>query len=251
MLIGRFRASYAHVFQPSTPPGGGEAKYQLTMLIPKSDVNGYNAIVAEINRALQEGLQKTFGGQMPARPSLPLYDGDGVKPSGDPWGEECRGHWVLRTSSKTRPSVVDVNIQPILDPNAFYSGCYARATVNFFAYSQNGNKGVGCGLNNIQKLADGEPLSGRTTAEEDFGGANAYAGAAPAPTGYGQPAYQPPAYQQPAGGLGGAPASPPGMTPGYTAPPMGYAPPAGGAPQQPAIDPVTGRPLPVGGVMGI
>ena len=120
---------------------------------------------------------------------------------------------------------------------------------------------MGCGLNNIQKIADGEPLSGRTTAEEDFGGSNAYAGSAAAPNGYGQPAYQPPAYQtpsyqaqayqQPAGGFGGAPASPPGMMPGYTAPPMGYAPPAGGAPQQQAIDPVTGRPLPAGGVMGI
>lgn len=261
MLIGRFRASYAHVFQPATPPGGGEAKYQITMLIPKSDVNSYNAIVAEINRVLQEGIQKTFGGQMPARPSIPLYDGDGAKQNGEPWGEECKGHWVLRASSKTRPSVVDVNIQPILDPNAFYSGCYARATVNFYAYSQNGNKGVGCGLNNVQKIADGEPLSGRTTAEEDFGGANAYSGTAPAPTGYGQPAYQPTAYQQPAyqaqayqqptGGFGGAPVSQPGMTPGYTAPLVGYAPPAGSAPQQPAFDPITGRPLPAGGVMGI
>ena len=96
MLVGRFRASYAHVFEPSTPPGGGEAKYQITMLIPKSDVNTYNAVVAEMNRALQEGLQKTFGGQMPARPSMPLYDGDGTKQNGEPWGEECRGHWVLR-----------------------------------------------------------------------------------------------------------------------------------------------------------
>ena len=180
MLVGRFRASYAHVFEPSTPPGGGEAKYQITMLIPKSDVNTYNAVVAEMNRALQEGLQKTFGGQMPARPSMPLYDGDGTKQNGEPWGEECRGHWVLRASSRTRPSVVDINIQPILDPNAFYSGCYARATVNFYPYNTNGNRGVGCGLNNIQKIADGDPLSGRTTAEEDFGGSNAYAGSAAA-----------------------------------------------------------------------
>ena len=91
MLVGRFRASYAHVFEPSTPPGGGEAKYQITMLIPKSDVNTYNAVVAEMNRALQEGLQKTFGGQMPARPSMPLYDGDGTKQNGEPWGERSAG----------------------------------------------------------------------------------------------------------------------------------------------------------------
>ena len=251
MLVGRFRASYAHVFEPSTPPGGGEAKYQITMLIPKSDVNTYNAIVAEMNRALQEGLQKTFGGQMPARPSMPLYDGDGTKQNGEPWGEECRGHWVLRASSRTRPSVVDINIQPILDPNAFYSGCYAPATVNFYPYNTNGNRGVGCGLNNVQKIADGEPLSGRTTAEEDFGGSNAYAGSAAAPNGYGQPAYQAMGYSQPAQqmqpyqqpAMGGYPSA---MASGYSAPQPGALP-----QYQQAIDPVTGRPLPAGGVMGI
>ena len=51
----------------------------------------------------------------------------------------------------------------------FYSGCYGRASIVFFAYNTNGNKGVGCGLNNIQKLEDGQPLSGRSTAVEDFG----------------------------------------------------------------------------------
>lgn len=157
MLVGRFRASYAHVFEPSTPPGGGEAKYQITMLIPKSDVNTYNAIVAEMNRALQEGLQKTFGGQMPARPSMPLYDGDGTKQNGEPWGEECRGHWVLRASSRTRPSVVDINIQPILDPNAFYSGCYARATVNFYPYNTMVTAEWDADLTTCRKLPTGNP----------------------------------------------------------------------------------------------
>lgn len=251
MLTGVFRASYAFVFEPQVPRDGGEPKFQVTMLIPKSDAATYQAIQAEINRALQEGLQKVFGGQMPARPELPLYDGDGAKKNGEPFGEECRGCWVIRASSKTRPSVVDLNVQPIIDPNAFYSGCYARATINFFAYNKNGNRGVGCGLNNIQKIADGEPLSSRTTAEEDFGGRNAWNG----PSTYGmQFQASPQQGQNSAGGYGqGAYYSGNVSTGPY---PSAASYPAAGQAQGFAgaavgmTDPVTGMPL-GGGVMGI
>ena len=232
MLTGKFRASYAHVFTPQVPPGGGDAKYRITMLIPKSDVATYNTIMAEINKAIQEGIPTKFGGQAPPRPRLPIFDGDGLKESGEPFGEECRGHWVLRASSPARPSVVDQNVQTILDPNAFYSGCYARATVDFFAYNTNGNKGIACGLNNIQKLADGEPFSGRSTAEEDFGGGNAYTGGGiPAgyPQNYGQPAPAQQSYTQPA----------------YQAPvQQGYQPPAYTQPAAPVMPRGYGQPVP-------
>ncbi len=268
MLTGKFRASYAHVFEPQAPKGGGDPKYQITMLFPKSDVAIYQALRAEIDKALREGVQNVFNGQMPARPKTPLYDGDGPRENGEPFGEECKGHWVIRASSKTKPSVVDLNVQPIIDPNAFYSGCYARATIHFFAYNQNGNRGVGCGLNNVQKLADGEPLSGRTTAEEDFGGGNAwnspatYGMTAPNASpgqpyaGYGQP---PTGYSQPSAGYGqqqteyGAQAYGYGQSftgygqqsAGYGASQTGYSQPSMG------VDPVTGRPFGGGGVMGI
>lgn len=245
MLTGVFRASYAYVFEPQVPRDGkGEAKYQVTMLVPKSDTATYQAMQAEISRALQEGVQKVFGGQMPARPKTPLYDGDGVKDSGEPFGEECRGHWVVRASSRNRPAVVDREIRPIIDPSGFYSGCYARATVSFYAFNQNGNRGVGCGLNSIQKIADGEPLSGRTTPEEDFGGANAWNGPStygmqfqdhpgqPPQAGYGQgyPAaqgYAPSPAQTPPGGGQPAPGCPPSLPPapaGSGQTPQGYVP---------------------------
>lgn len=267
MLTGKFRASYAYVFEPHVPQGGGDPKYSITMLIPKSDTATLNMIHAEMNRALQEGLSKDFNGQMPARPNMPLYDGDGPRPSGEPYGEECRGCMVMTASSKTKPSVVDLNVQPIIDPNAFYSGCYARATINFYTYNKNGNKGIGCGLNNIQKVEDGEPLSGRTTAEEDFGGRNAWNGpaayhlpaqGAPGP-GYGQAPYQ--AYTQQANP--GFPPQQPYQAPmqqSYTASPEGYpqqgqyAQQSGTVPQgqlQTQIDPITGLPIIPGGVMGL
>lgn len=265
MLTGVFRASYAYVFEPQASQNGGEPKYQITMLIPKSDTATVRAIQAGINQALQEGLQRVFGGQMPARPETPLYDGDGIRKNGEPFGEECRGCWVVRASSKSRPSVVDINIQPIIDPNAFYSGCYARATVNFFSYNKNGNRGVACGLNNVQKIADGEPLSGRTTAEEDFGGKNLWNGSpvcgaallnTPQPLSV--------AGQAPQASVS-LPAYPAGYAPvaqaGYAQPASGYpqelpgcgvpaAPYPGAAPAAGTVDLVTGLPV-TGGVMGI
>lgn len=106
---------------------------------------------------------------MPPNLRLPVHDGDGVKQSGDPYGPECKGHWVLNVSTKLKPEIVDPAGMPILLASDVYSGMYARATIRFFPYSQSGNRGVGCGLGNVQKLADGEPLGGRTSAAEDFG----------------------------------------------------------------------------------
>lgn len=250
VTTGVVRASFAHVYQPAAPLGGGDPKYQITLLIPKSDLNTLNSLTAEIEQVKQSNAQQ-FGGQT-AGLKIPLYDGDGVMPNGGAWGEECRGHMVLRASSKDQPAIVDANIQPLLNPNAVYSGCYVRVSVNFYAYNQPMNKGIGCGLNAVQKIADGEPLANRVSPEDAFGGANVYTGA-----GQGQAfqpgQYQPPAasnppaggYAQPAGTIGGyvQPAVPTG---GYTQPleqnqPVTY--------PQPA--PVTGQPAAYGGVMGI
>lgn len=250
MITGKFRASFVHVWQPQQPMNGqGDPKYSVTMLIPKTDTATLNAIYAEIERVKAEGAQKCWNGAVPPVLKIPLYDGDGVRPSGEPFGEECRGCMVLSANSRSQPGIVDINVQPILNQADFYSGCYARADINFFPYAQAGSRGIGCGLNNIQKLADGEPLSGRVSPEQSFGGANAYPGMA---QNCGQPGT---GYQAP--GQPAAPAYGPGM-PAYVQPQM-PAPVQGGAYAQPAagyampaqqVDPVTGRPL-TGGVMGL
>lgn len=247
VTTGVVRASFVHIYQAVAPQGGGEPKYSITLLIPKSDVNTLRVLAAEIEQVKQANAQQ-FGGQT-AGLKVPLYDGDGVMPSGAPWGAECRGCMVLRASSKEQPAIVDGEVQPLLNPNAVYSGCYVRASVNLYAYNQPMNKGIGCGLNAVQKIADGEPLANRVSPEEAFGGANAYSGNA-VPVGQGiQPgAYQPPAAsQQPA--LPGAYQPPAASVAG--AYPQAGAPAGYPYPAAPAIDPVTGKPAVPGGVMGI
>ena len=240
ITTGKVRASYVSIFQPRVPQGGGEPKYSITLLIPKSDMVTLNAIYAEIERAKQEGAQTVFGGNIPPVCKTTLYDGDGVQPSGVPFGDECKGHMVLRASAKMQPSVVGLNMQNIINPAEVYSGCYIRANINFYAYSNTLNKGVGCGLNAVQKIEDGEPLTAQVSAEEAFGGSNTYA-AVPEYPAAGQPAqfaqmpmqggYTQPAYQQPA-------------APYYQQPSYQMAP-----GQQ--IDPITGRPILTGGVIGL
>lgn len=240
VTTGKVRLSYCHVWQPQTPQNGGDPKYSVTILIPKSDAATVNALFQEMEQAKQAGVANVWGGTLPPIVKTPLYDGDGVRPSGEAFGPECKGHMVITASSKSQPQVVDLNVQPILNQAEVYSGCYGRVSLNFFAYNQAGNRGIGCGLNCIQKIADGDPLSGGVSAQEAFGGNNVYAagatsqmGGMPAQPYPGQqPMYQQPMYQQPMYQL---------STPAYPHQQMMNAP----------IDPITGQPLIQGGVMGI
>jgi hypothetical protein len=158
--------SYANVFEPKGIQGS-EPKYSVAVLIPKSDTKTIKACEAAIDAALEEGKSKKFSGKLPPKATLklPLRDGDEERPD----DEAYQGMMFFNASSKSKPGVVDGDLNPILDAEEFYSGCVGRASVNFYAFNTNGNKGVAVGLNNIQKIEDGERLSGGSSAEEDFG----------------------------------------------------------------------------------
>lgn len=244
VLTGEVRLSFAHLVQPYAGIQGGEPKYSVTMLIPKTDVATYNDLIKSRDAAYEEGVKNKWKGARPQLKNALIYDGDGVNSSGMPFGEECHGHWVITaSSSQTRkPQVVGIdNINVELAPQDIYSGMYARVTVNFFAFDSHGNKGVGCGLGNVLKTRDGEPLSGGASASSDF--ADLQQAAQPAfnaPVGAGQ-TYQPMMQY----------AAPQAAPQQYAAPqavPQQYAAPQA-APQQPAspypagtINPMTGLP---------
>ena len=92
-----------------------------------------------------------------------LRDGDEEKD--DP---AYAGSYFINANSAQKPGVVDADLNPILDINEFYSGCYGRASITFYPYNAQGSKGIACGLNNVQKLEDGEKLGGATSAAADF-----------------------------------------------------------------------------------
>lgn len=169
VVTGKCRFSYVNLSEPRSIEGG-EPKYSLTLLIPKSDKATKAKIDAAIEAAKQAGLSTKFGGRIPPVLPTPLHDGDGARPSdGEEYGPECKGCWVIAVSSKNRPSVVDIDRNPIMDQSQIYSGMYGRVSMDFFPYAGT-KKGIGVGLGNVQKLEDGEPLTSRTTVEDDFGG---------------------------------------------------------------------------------
>lgn len=222
VLTGECRLSYCNLTTPRAAQQGGEPKYSVTLLIPKTDVATKADIDAAIQAAANEALSKVWNGARPPQLRVPIYYGDGVRPSGVPFGDECKGHWVMTASTKNKPQVVGIdNINCELAPSDIYSGMYARVTIRFFGYSNSGNKGIGCGLGNVMKTRDGEALAGSASASVDFAGVGAAPAAAPAygvnPTAPAAPAYgvnpaapAAPAYQPPAPGP--AAATPPWNT---------------------------------------
>ena len=168
VLTGEVRISYANLVTPRASQQGGEPKYSVTLLIPKTDTATLNDIASSINAAYEDGVSRKWGGAHPQKKEL-LHDGDGLRPSGLPFGDECKGHYVLTASTKNKPQVVGIdNINCELAPNDIYSGMYARVSLNFFPYDTSGSKGVGCGLGNVLKIRDGEPLAGGASAASDF-----------------------------------------------------------------------------------
>jgi len=164
VITGIVRLSYANVWEPKSINGGAE-KFSVSLIIPKSDVKTLSAINGAIDAAIEEGKGK-FGGKVPNKAAikLPLRDGDIDRPDDEAYAN-C---FFINANSNTAPQVVDKNVNPILDRSEVYSGIYARVSINFYAFNSNGNKGIACGLGNIQKIREGEPLGGRTNAADDF-----------------------------------------------------------------------------------
>lgn len=162
VITGKVRASFVHVFEPQSV-NGSEPKYSCSFIIPKSDTKTIQAIQAAIEQAKQEGVSK-FGGKIPANLKLPLRDGDLERPDDAAYADS----FFVNANSKEKPGLVDRRRVAITDPLELYSGCYVRASINFYAFNTNGNRGVAAGLGNIQKWEDGEPLNGRVRAEDEF-----------------------------------------------------------------------------------
>ena len=163
VITGIVRLSYANVWEPKSINGGAE-KYSVSLIIPKTDTKTLNAINAAVDAAIEEGKGK-FGGKIPNKAALklPLRDGDAERDD-----EAYQGAYFVNANSMTAPQIVDKAVNPILERSEIYSGVYARVSINFYAFNSNGNRGIACGLGNIQKVRDGEPLGGHSSAADDF-----------------------------------------------------------------------------------
>ena len=167
VVTGKVRFSYVNIFRSRSFSDGQDAKYSICLLVPKGDKATVKKLRAAIEEAIKDGISSKWGGKKPANLKLPLRDGDEERAAEAP---EYEGMFFLNANSTQKPGIVDKDLNEILDPDEVYSGCWGRASINFYPFNTNGNKGVGAGLNNIQKLKDDERLgSARASAESDFG----------------------------------------------------------------------------------
>lgn len=161
------RWSYANVWEPKSI-NGGTPKYSVSLIIPKSDKVTVEKIKKAIQAAYEEGQGKLKGNgkTVPALSVLktPLRDGDLERPDDEAYANS----YFINANSATAPGIVDADRNTIIDRSEVYSGVYGRASINLYAFNSNGNKGIACGLNNLQKIRDGEPLGGKSRAEDDF-----------------------------------------------------------------------------------
>ncbi len=157
------RISFANIWEPKSIQGS-EPKYSVSCLIPKSDKTTLAKINAAVEAAKEEAKGKKWSGKIPPNLKLPLRDGDIERPDDDNYA----GCMFLNASSTDKPGIVDRQVQPILDPMQVYSGCYCNVSLNVYGFNTNGNRGIACGLGNIQWIKDGERLSGKADAASDF-----------------------------------------------------------------------------------
>lgn len=164
VVTGKVRFSYANVFTPQSMDPDKPAKYSVSILIPKSDTETVGRINAAFEAVKADAqAQAKWGGSVPKVLKGGLRDGDAEKE--DP---AYAGMYFINASSAQKPGLIDGDQNPIISADDFYSGCWGRASITLFPYNAAGSKGIGCGLNNLQKLEDGEKLGGSASAVADF-----------------------------------------------------------------------------------
>lgn len=166
-----FRVSYPHLFKPKKNDLNQKDEYSCVALFPKG------TDLTNLKKAAQAALEEKWGKDKAKWPALlksPFRD-QGERAKFDdatgkkvlPAGHE-EGAIFMTLKNEHRPGVVDQNVQDIVDSSQIYAGCFCRATIRAYAYDQKGNRGVAFSLQNVQKIKDGDPLSGRTRAQDDF-----------------------------------------------------------------------------------
>lgn len=165
-----FRVSYPHVFTPQPPfrgaAPGAKPKYNLSAIFPKVLTNPMDLqLMANLRAAVNAAAVAKWGADTSKWPgSLKSPWRDGKEKQEDGYGPDV---FFCSMSSERKPDIVGPTMQPIVNPNEFFGGCYARAAVHVYAYD-NILKGVGIGLDSIRKERDGVPFGSVSNAKDDF-----------------------------------------------------------------------------------
>ncbi|MDK2563939.1 DUF2815 family protein [Romboutsia sedimentorum] len=162
VITGKIRMNYTNLFTPKKLEESDELRYSLSILIPKHDIETIEKINESIFNAKQKGL--TIWKEVSDEIKTPLRDGDLEK--GD--NQIYKNHYFLNATSKYKPGIVDKSLNEVKNQSEIYAGCYGRVSINFYPFYKNGICGIGCGINNVQKISDGDLIITNSRPEDDF-----------------------------------------------------------------------------------
>lgn len=152
-----FRVSFPQVFKAKAMDENSDAKFSLVMLFDKG------TDLKKLKQIAGAAVKEKWGDKKPKTLRNPFRDASDKDYEG-----YDDGMIYITASSKMRPGVINKKGSDLDSEEQFYGGCYAQATVVAYAYDVKGNKGVAFGLRNVLKTRDGDPFSGRTSANDDF-----------------------------------------------------------------------------------
>ena len=96
------RISFANIWEAKSI-NGGEEKYSVSCVIPKSDKKTIAKIQKAVEAAKEDGKTRKWSGKIPPNLKLPLRDGDIDRPDDENY-QDC---YFLNATSKDAPQVVD------------------------------------------------------------------------------------------------------------------------------------------------
>lgn len=166
VITGKVRLSYVNLLEPQKFEGQAQPKYGCVILIPKSDKVTLKKIRNAQKMAWEAAKDDKLKGIKWEKVKHTLRDGDEEMDTEE--HPEYKDHYFMNVSSVQKPQIIDRYKNPVTSTDEVYSGVYARVSINAFAYNTSGNKGISCGLNNVQIIAKGDYLGGRSSADSDF-----------------------------------------------------------------------------------
>lgn len=180
ILTPTFRMNFPRLFKAEKNQLSGKEEFSVVALFPKG------TDLTALNKAVEDAINDKWPDKKkrPANLRSPIRKQDEKEQTAET-GEKFmpagykKGAFFLNLKSQQRPGVVDQNVQPIIEESEIYSGAYARASIRAYAYDQAGNRGVAFGLVHLQKVKDGDPLTGRSKPEADFAPIAGSGGASP------------------------------------------------------------------------
>lgn len=132
-------------------------KYQVTILIPKTETEAVKTLRSIIAEVTDIGKVTKWNQSIPANLKEVLHDGD--ERQKDPQGI-YKGCWYLTAKSARQVPVFNRSKLPITNPDELYSGMWGAVNLAVFPYKASGSCGLAAGLNAVMKLRDDVRLSG-------------------------------------------------------------------------------------------